>query len=86
MKTESNRNNMLYHYTSISTLLKILDVKKNEKLCVWATHAKYFNDPYEYNLAISLLKRSMYKYEKKTLSKIGKVGNSIKKLFQVLDI
>lgn len=64
MKTGSDRNNMLYHYTSISTLLKILDVKENEKLCFWATHAKYFNDPYEYKLAISLLKRSMYKYEK----------------------
>lgn len=64
MRTESGRNNILYHYTSINTLLKILDTKENGKLCVWATHAKYFNDPYEYNLAISLLKRSMYQYEK----------------------
>lgn len=63
MKTISEKNNLLYHYTSISTLLKILDVNENEKLSILATHAKYFNDPYEYNLAISLLKRSMYKYE-----------------------
>jgi hypothetical protein len=63
MKTVSKKNNLLYHYTSISTLLKILDVKEKENLIVYATHAKYFNDPYEYQLAISLLKRSMFRYE-----------------------
>lgn len=64
MKSKSDRSDLLYHYTSISTLLKILDISATAKLiCFWATHAKYFNDPYEYNLAISLLKRSMYRYE-----------------------
>ena len=79
MKTESGRNNILYHYTSISTLLKILDNKENEKLCIWATHAKYFNDPYEYSLAISLLKRSMYRYEKENSIENGKSKNFNKK-------
>ncbi len=79
MKPESGRNNLLYHYTSINTLLKILDVNESEKICVWATHAKYFNDPYEYNLAISLLKRSMYRYEKENSIQDRKSENFNKK-------
>jgi len=75
MKTESSKNNLLYHYTSMSTLLKILDVNESGKLCVWATHAKYFNDPYEYNLAISLMKRSMYRYETENLIQERKSKN-----------
>jgi hypothetical protein len=72
MKTVFEKNHLLYHYTSINTLLKILDVKEKENLCVFATHAKYFNDPYEYNLAISLLKRSMYRYENENSIEIRK--------------
>jgi hypothetical protein len=72
----SKKNDILYHYTSISTLLKILDSDPEQKICVWATHAKYFNDPYEYNLAISLLKRSLSRFEKEN----SKKGNKSEKL------
>lgn len=55
---------ILYHYTSVSTLMKILDYSPQKNICIHATHAKYFNDPFEYSLAISLLKTSMIRYEK----------------------
>lgn len=55
---------ILYHYTSVGTLLKIVDINDNDKICLRATNAKYFNDPHEYSLAISLLKSSMISYEK----------------------
>jgi Protein of unknown function (DUF2971) len=60
---------ILFHYTSVSALLKVLDVDKDKEISVWATHARYFNDPYDYNLAISLLHKSMSLYEKKNAIK-----------------
>jgi len=62
-KTKSNPK-ILYHYTSVGTLLKILDNTVDNKVCLRATHAKFFNDPYEYKLAVPFLKQSMVKYEK----------------------
>ncbi len=55
---------ILYHYTSVGNLMKILDYSIQKNICIRATHAKYFNDPFEYSLAISLLKASMIRYEK----------------------
>jgi len=60
----TKRKKILFHYTSIGSLMKILDNVKNEKVCIRATHAKYFNDPFEYKHAISLFKTSMVRYEK----------------------
>jgi hypothetical protein len=64
MNLSPDKLKILYHYTSVSTLLKILDVSQDNKISIWATHVRYFNDPYEYNLAISLLRKSLYLYEK----------------------
>lgn len=64
MQNKLNKSEILYHYTSLETLLKIIDNKGNDKICLRATHAKFFNDPYEYDLAISMLKKSMIKYER----------------------
>lgn len=50
---------ILYHYTSIETLLKIIDNTDDGKICLRATHAKFFNDPHEYEFSISLLKTSL---------------------------
>ena len=58
MKSESDRNDLLYHYTSINSLLKILDISESDKMiCLWATHAKYFNDPYEYKISNFFIKK-----------------------------
>lgn len=56
---------ILYHYTSIATLLNILENIKEGKICLRATHAKFFNDPFEYDYCLSLLKNSMRLFEKK---------------------
>lgn len=72
---------ILYHYTSVETLLKIIDNIDDGKICVRATHAKFFNDPHEYKLAIALLKSSLNKYEKEKLIKNGSGKNPITKLF-----
>jgi len=72
---------ILYHYTSIDTLLKIVDNIENDKICLRATHAKFFNDPHEYDLAISLLMSSMIKYEKQKSIKDKLSKNINKKLF-----
>ena len=43
---------ILYHYTTASTLLGILDKCSVEKpyVTIWATHASFLNDPTEYKL------------------------------------
>ena len=73
MQPETKNNpNILFHYTSIGTLLDILS-KQNEdnKICFRATHAKFLNDPSEYQLAVSLLKQSMINYENENSIKNG---------------
>ncbi len=58
---------VLYHYTSVDTFYKILEVGLNKanhnKFCLRATHARFMNDPLEYNYALSILKESMIEYE-----------------------
>jgi len=44
MKLNDSEPKILFHYTSIETLIKILDTI-DDKICFWATHARYFNDP-----------------------------------------
>lgn len=69
--------NILYHYTSVAAILKILEGNENGKFCLRATHAKFFNDPYEYKLAISLLKSSLNRYENE-----NSIPNKKSKLFR----
>jgi len=59
--------------------MKILDVKEDEMITLRATHAKFFNDPYEYKLAISLLKTSMKRYERENSIEIRKSTSFDKK-------
>ncbi len=57
---------VLYHYTSVDTFFKILEVGLKEnpnKICLRATHAHFMKDPFEYDYALSILKESMIKYE-----------------------
>jgi len=72
---------ILYHYTSVETLLKIIENIDDGKICLRATHAKFFNDPHEYELAISLLKSSLIDYEKKKSIKNGYGKKFNSKLF-----
>lgn len=68
---------ILYHYTSVGTLLKIFENSETDKICLRATNAKFFNDPHEYNLAVSLLITSMISYEKEK-SIENKISQNIK--------
>ncbi len=77
---------ILYHYTSVETLLKIIENSVGGKICFRATHAKYFNDPYEYNLAISLLKQSLFTYEKNNNIVKGKSSKFKFKIFTNLGL
>ncbi|MEQ9288612.1 MAG: DUF2971 domain-containing protein [Cyclobacteriaceae bacterium] len=63
-KAKNETPDILYHYTSVDTLLKIIENGQAEKVCFRATNINFFNDPQEYTLAISLLKQSMIQYEK----------------------
>lgn len=70
-------SSILYHYTSVETLLKIIENSNDDKICFRATHAKFFNDPFEYKLAFSLLKTSLTKYENQISS-----GKKLRPKFQ----
>jgi len=71
--------NLIFHYTSTEVLLKILSrgheslTKEDfkDKICLRATHIKFLNDPTEYELALSLLEKSLLNYEKENPSKTG---------------
>jgi hypothetical protein len=71
--------NLIFHYTSTEVLLKILsrghesltNENLKDKICLRATHAKFLNDPTEYELALSLLKQSLLSYEKENPNKTG---------------
>lgn len=58
-----NDNDLVYHYTSVATLVKIVDSMNNGEIYLRATHVKYFNDPMEYESGLSLFKKSMIQYE-----------------------
>jgi hypothetical protein len=55
---------IVYHYTSIDALINILKPDENQKICFWASHVEFMNDPDEYTFIFSLLKPSILKYEK----------------------
>jgi hypothetical protein len=61
-------NSLIYHYTSIEALVKILAPFKKKghegQICIRATHARFMNDPLEYEYAMSFIKESMIEYEK----------------------
>lgn len=70
--------NLIFHYSSTEVLLKILgreheSLNENLKdtICLRATHAKFLNDPTEYELALSLLNQSLLMFEKANPKKIG---------------
>jgi hypothetical protein len=56
-------NWLLYHYTSQSTMLKILDSKS-----FWATHIRYLNDSSEFNYAFGILQEALEIVRSKSLS------------------
>lgn len=55
-------DSVLFHYTSVDAFYSILGVEES-KICVRATHARFMNDPKEYDYAYSILKESMIKFE-----------------------
>lgn len=86
MTNNSKNKKLLFHYTSVGTLLKIIDNGLNDRICLRATNARFFNDPYEYKFALSLLKSSMVKYEKEKSIK-NKLSQKIEnKLFDNLSL
>ena len=85
-KITKKKDDILFHYTSIGTLMKILDINDDKKICLRATHAKYFNDPFEYKLAVDMFKTSLVQYEKQNLIKDKKSQNFDKKSFASLGI
>jgi len=54
---------VVYHYTSVDTFYNILSGVKDNKICLRATHARFMNDPKEYDYALSIMKESMIEYE-----------------------
>ncbi|MCU4163929.1 DUF2971 domain-containing protein [Carboxylicivirga caseinilyticus] len=66
-------NNILYHYTSVDTFLKIFK-EGTKNICLRATHAAYFNDPYEGKYTVELLEESFRKYEEDNNIKERKQG------------
>jgi len=57
---------ILYHYTSMATLLKILQgVEATGKLTLLGTHIKYLNDKAEFSTAINIIIDAIKEYENK---------------------
>jgi hypothetical protein len=54
---------IIYHYTSLEVLKKIIENSSNDEFTMRATHAKYLNDPKEYSLAIDLLRAKLIEYD-----------------------
>ena len=79
MRPTSTEDNLIFHYTSTETLLNILSRrhdkehlnKNKDNVCFRATHAKFLNDPTEYEFALTLLEKSLLKYEKENPGKNG---------------
>lgn len=53
----------LYHYTSMNTLLAILNNIVDGELTLRATHVNYLNDPTENEIGVDILKKELLKYE-----------------------
>lgn len=56
-------NNILYHYTSLEVLQKILETGDKKSIALWATQIKYLNDPKEYLIAIEELQKKLIIYD-----------------------
>lgn len=53
---------LLFHYTSIESLLKILQ-GNGEKIVLRATHSNFLNDPEEFEFANSIITKTLLEYE-----------------------
>jgi|GEM_PF-3622532 len=53
---------LLFHYTSIESLLKILQ-GNGDKITLRATHANFLNDPEEFEFANSIISKTLKEYE-----------------------
>jgi hypothetical protein len=53
---------LLFHYTSIESLLKILQ-GNGEKIVLRATHTSFLNDPEEFEFANSIITKTLLEYE-----------------------
>jgi len=55
---DSPEPEVVYHYTSVDTLLKIVRAPKGEE-CIWATDIRYLNDVKEREHCIEMMKRRL---------------------------
>lgn len=56
-------SDILYHYTSMSTLNSILENKNEESLTLRASDIRYLNDTKEYKLALEILRDLLIEHE-----------------------
>jgi hypothetical protein len=54
---------ILYHYTSVNTLLTILEKVENKKIILRGTHVKYLNDYSEFSYGTQVLNELIKDYE-----------------------
>lgn len=54
---------LLYHYTSMTTLHALLDKVNDDKFTLRATGIKYLNDSKEYNLALEILRDLLIEFD-----------------------
>lgn len=54
---------ILYHYTSVNTLLTIFEKVKNKKIILRGTHVKYLNDYSEFSYGTQVLNELIKDYE-----------------------
>lgn len=74
------KSKILYHYTSLETLVKILDVKE-EQITLRATDIRFLNDPSEYLFGRNFIYDSLKKYERKNkINRNDSIRNNIKKI------
>lgn len=74
---------LLYHYTSLETFYKIIGNQKKDKIIFRATHARFMNDPFEYDLAYTLIEKAYREYE--LLNDIN-IPFDLKKFFSLRNI
>lgn len=75
---------LLYHYTSLDTFYKIIGSQEKDEIVFRATHARFMNDPFEYDLAFTFIEKAYREYEK--INKIVTPFKNIKELFHSRDI
>lgn len=60
-------NNLVYHYTSLEVLLKLLDNNKDGKIFFHASYILYMNDPEEFKYGMNKIINLLPQYENKYL-------------------